>query len=98
MSDLDERLRANGMLTVEEVLQPLNRFQVHAGMTDLAFFDVWLERKAREYATMRARYELGEKDKSDDLYEWVLAHSGAYHDVLVNFRAALQATTETGGK
>ncbi|MPR62151.1 hypothetical protein D7027_10065 [Ochrobactrum intermedium] len=40
---------------------------------------------------MKAAYDVGRKDEGDDLYEWVLAHYGAFHDVLVNFRAALSS-------
>lgn len=87
-AELDARLTKAGMLTVTQMLGPFTAFQVHAGMSDLAFFEKWLESKVVEYKTMRMRYELGDRDKDDELYEWVLAHSGAYHDVLVNFRAA----------
>lgn len=86
--DLSARLQANGMLSIKEMLRPLHKFQVHAGMDSLSAFEGWLEVKCREYTSMHARYELGDRDKDDDLYEWVLAHSGAYHDALVNFRAA----------
>lgn len=87
-ADLDTRLTAAGLLPLSQMLAPMNRFQVHAGMDDLKFFETWLERKVREYTAMQARYDLGDRDKKDDLYEWVIAHAGAYHDVLVNFRAA----------
>lgn len=86
--DLSARLQANGMFTIEQMLQPLSRFQIHAGMKDLDAFEGWLDAKCREYTSMQARYELGDHDKEDDLYEWIVAHCGAYHDVLVNFRAA----------
>ncbi len=85
---LDERLKANGMLTVEQCLEPASKFHVVAGMTTPEFFEQWLERKCREYISMHARYELGEKEK-DELYEWVLAHMGAFKEVLVNYRAML---------
>lgn len=89
--DLDDRLRAAGMLTVPEMLgkSPLDRWMVHAGMTDLDFFGQWLDRKTEEYARMRVAYELGDKDRSDELYEWVLAHAGAFSAIRANFRAAL---------
>ncbi len=91
--DLNARLKAKGMYSIEELMGelPLDRWRVHSGMTDLKFFGEWLERKAREYLTMKATYDLGDKDENDDLYEWVLAHYGAFHDVLVNFRAAIRA-------
>ena len=91
---LDDQMKDAGMLTIDQMMQPVNQFQVHAGMTDLAFFEVWLERKAREYATMRIPYELGAKSKDHDLFEWVLAHSSVFHEVLVNYRAALKEQPE----
>lgn len=91
--DLNSRLKAKGMYSIDEVMGslPLDKWRVHSGMTDLKFFGEWLERKTRDYYTMRAAYEVGDKDESDELYEWVLAHYGAFHDVLVNFRAALSS-------
>lgn len=92
-ADLDRRLKAAGMYTVGEIMAgtPVDKWRVHSGMDNLQFFGEWLERKAREYKVMTAGYDIGDKDKSDDLYEWSLAHSGAFHDVLVNFRAAIRA-------
>lgn len=91
--DLNARIKAKGMYSIDEMMGslPLDKWRVHSGMTDLKFFGAWLERKTREYCTMRAAYEVGDKDESDELYEWVLAHYGAFHDVLVNFRAALSS-------
>ena len=85
--DLDARLKAAGMLTIEETLRPLNRFQVHAGMRDYDTFASLLVSKARQYARMHAEFTLDDAE-DDDLYEWVIAHSNAYHDALVNFHAA----------
>ncbi|OOC51183.1 hypothetical protein [Brucella intermedia] len=89
--DLNARLKAKGMYSIDEMMGnlPIDKWRVHSGMTDLTFFGEWLERKSREYLTMKAAYDVGDKDESDELYEWVLAHYGAFHDVLVNFRAAL---------
>lgn len=91
--DLNARLKAKGMYSIDEMMGglPLDKWRVHSGMTDLKFFGEWLERKAREYLIMKAAYDVGRKDEGDDLYEWVLAHYGAFHDVLVNFRAALSS-------
>ncbi|NKC29123.1 hypothetical protein HED52_21445 [Ochrobactrum ciceri] len=91
--DLNARLKAKGMYSIDEMMGslPLDKWRVHSGMTDLKFFGEWLERKTRDYCTMHAAYEVGDKDVSDELYEWVLAHYSAFHDVLVNFRAALSS-------
>ncbi|WP_266030351.1 hypothetical protein [Brucella intermedia] len=91
--DLNARLKAKGMYSIDEMMGslPLDKWRVHSGMTDLKFFGEWLERKAREYLIMKAAYDVGREDEGDDLYEWVLAHYGAFSDVLVNFRAALSS-------
>jgi hypothetical protein len=97
---LDERLKAAGMLTVPEMMgvTPLTRWEVHAGMSSLDAFRDWLDRKAAEYLRMKAAYELGDKDKSDDLYEWVLAHSAVFSVVRANFRAAALAPAAEAGR
>lgn len=90
---LDERMKAAGMFTVDEMMgvTPLTRWKVQVGMTDLDAFGEWLDRKASEYLRMKAAYDLGDKDEKDDLYEWVLAHAGAFSSIRENFRAAIAA-------
>jgi hypothetical protein len=99
---LDGRLKAAGMFTVTEMMgqTPLSRWQVHAGMSGLEAFGEWLDRKTAEYTRMRAGYELGDKDKSDELYEWVLAHSAAFATIRANFIAARdrQAAVNVGAR
>lgn len=92
--DLNDRLRAAGMFTIPEMMgeTPLTRWQTHAAMTSLDAFEWWLEAQVRQYLTMKAEYEIGDKPKDDELYEWVLAHSGAFHVIRTNFRAAKAAT------
>lgn len=86
-ADLNKRLTDAGMLTIEQMMQPANHFMIHAGMTDLTFFETWLERKCEEYTRMLARYELGDKPQ-DDMYEWIVSHRATFHEVLINYRAA----------
>lgn len=90
---LGERMKAAGMFTVDEMMgvTPLTRWKVQVGMTDLDAFSEWLDRKASEYLRMKAAYDLGDKDDEDDLYEWVLAHAGAFSSIRENFRAAIAA-------
>lgn len=97
-SSLDERMKAAGMFTVAEMMgvTPLTKWKVQVGMTDLDTFSAWLDRKVSEYLTMKAAYDLGDKDESDELYEWVLAHAGAYSSIRENFRAALASTATEG--
>lgn len=94
---LDERMKAAGMYTVAEMMDvtPLSRWTVQAGMTDLDFFGEWLDRKTSEYIRMKAAYDLGDKDESDELYEWVLAHSGAFSSIRENYRAARSSQSYT---
>ena len=95
---LDERMKAAGMFTVAEMMgvTPMTRWEVHAGMTDLDAFGKWLDMKVSEYLRMRAAYDLGDKDESDELYEWVVAHSAAFSSIRTNFRAASErSTTQT---
>lgn len=89
-ADLDTRMKAAGMMTIDQILStknPINRFMAHTGVTDIKSFEQWLEMRHREFAHMRVKYEL-DKNTKDELYEWVLAHSGALGEVIVNFRKA----------
>ena len=90
-ASLDERLAAAGMYTVGQMLgvTPMTRWATHAGMDSLATFEAWVDRRAAEFLRMKARYELGDKDKDDDLYEWALAHGAAFSEVRTNLKAAL---------
>lgn len=91
---LDERMIEAGMIPLSQLLAgdtPLAKWAAHTGVRDLATFEQWLLMRHREFMTMRASYELGDKDESDELYEWVLAHSGAFSEVVANFRSALAA-------
>ncbi len=87
--NLDERLKAAGMLTVTELLAgtPLDRFCAHVGVTTLKSFEEWLLMRRSEILEMQATMLL-EKKESDGLYEWIIAHSGALAEVITNFRQA----------
>lgn len=94
--DLNARLKAAGMYSIPEMMgvTPLSRWTVQAGMTDLTFFEKWLERRLAQSLRMRVGYELGDNDKDDELYEWVLAHSTVLSEVLENFKAANAASSQ----
>lgn len=88
---LDERMEAAGMIPLSKLLAgdtPLARWQAHTGIRTLAHFEEWLLRRHREFKTMRVEYDLAGKGEDDELYEWVLAHDGAFSEVVANFRAA----------
>lgn len=88
---LDDRLKRAGMLSVAELLKgaPLDAFIKHAGVHDLTTLLQWAEMRRGECLRMMARYDLGEKDKEDELYEWTVAHSAVFTELHVNLRAAL---------
>lgn len=94
---LAERMKAAGMMTVNELLAgaPLDAFHRHAGVNSLETFGQWLEMRRREYVTMQASRTL-DKREDDDLYEWVLAHAGVFGEVHVNFKAAMAANEKKG--
>src|SRR3546814_463884 len=95
---LDAKTKAADMIPLSELLSgdtPLSKWEAHAGVRDIASFGKWLAMKHREYMRMRVAYELGDKDKADELYEWVLAHTAAYGEVAANFRAALSPKDAT---
>ena len=85
---LQDRMRAAGMLTVDEMLRgaPLDRFIRHAGVSDLETYGQWLDMKCREFLSMQASRDL-DKREDDDLYEWVLAHAAAFQEARINFNA-----------
>lgn len=88
---LDERMKAAGMLSAAELIAgaPLDAFMKHAGVNDLETFGQWLEMRRGECLRMQGRYDLGERDKSDDMYEWTVAHSAVFGEAHVNFKDAL---------
>lgn len=95
---LAERMKAAGMMTVDELLAgaPLDAFTRHAGVNSLEAFGQWLEMRRREYVTMQAKRTL-DKREDDELYEWVLAHAGVFGEVHVNFKAAMSGQDKECG-
>jgi len=96
---LDERMTRAGMIPLTALLNgetPLEKWHTHTGVKDLNTFEQWLMMRYREVMLMRIPYELGEKDKSDEMYEWVLGHVGALTEVVANFRAARKALAQGG--
>ena len=90
IASLDERMKAAGMIPLSELLaggQPLDKWKAHAGVRTPEHFEEWLLGRYTEFMKMRMAYELGDRDRGDDLYEWVFAHASALGEVLVNWRA-----------
>jgi predicted RNA-binding Zn-ribbon protein involved in translation (DUF1610 family) len=87
---LDERMKAAGMIPLSELLKSngaMEKWERHAGMKSFTDFVDWVHRKQREYMTMRMQYELGDKDKNDDLFQWVFAHAAVFNSVATQLRA-----------
>lgn len=89
--ELDKRLEDAGMIAVAEMLRgaPLDGFMTHAGVNSPETFGQWLEMRRAEMLRLQAGYDLGDKPKGDELYEWVASHSAVLAEVHVNFRAAM---------
>lgn len=88
-TDLSARLKKAGMFTPEELLAgtPLDHWRTHTMVKDLDTFGDYLDMKCREYSTMMAGLQIN-KEEDSELFEWVLAHNGAYSDIRINFKAA----------
>lgn len=97
-ADLDQRMKDAGMIPVSELIRgtPIDKWRVHTGVQDIESFGKYVAMKHREYAIMFSGYELGDKPKDDEMYEWVLGHYAAFCDIHVNFRAALERMNATG--
>ncbi len=89
MSTLDEKLKAAGMLTVEELMKgsPLDGFMTHAGVKDLDTFEQWLKMRQKETLSLKARLTVEGKE-DDELFEWALSHAAVFNEVMINFKAA----------
>ena len=97
--DLDARMRAAGMIPIADHLAgntPMAAWKVRPDMTDLDTFERWVEHQTAEYIRMQARYDLGESDMNDELYEWILARASAFHELLLNLRAARAGNAASG--
>lgn len=99
-ADLATRMKAAGMMSVAELLAgaPLDAFTRHAAVKDLQSLLRWAEMRRAECLKAQARYDLGERDKSDDLYEWTVAHCAVFTELHVNIRAALAGLPPLAGK
>lgn len=86
---LDAKMEARGMIPLSKMLKShgeMEKWLQHAGVRSFDDFTQWVAMKQREYMTLRMRYEVGDKDKSDDIYEWVFAHAAAFDAVATELR------------
>lgn len=92
---LDERMKAAGMIPLSQLLEqnPAGRFSVHTGVTDLASFEQWLQKRHKEMLTRQIEMTLDGQEK-DELFEWIFSHAAAFSEVTANFRAALAGEKE----
>ena len=88
-SELDAEMKAAGMVPLSEMLAniPLARWMKHTGVTDLDSFEAWLKMRREEMLRMQAEMSL-DKNESDEMFEWVVAHVAVFSEVLCNFQAA----------
>lgn len=94
IAELDARMQAAGMFPLSEMLKniPLAKWITHAAVKDMESFEAWLHMRRAEMLRMHATMDL-DKRHSDDMYEWVVAHSAVFTEVLCNFQAALGSTS-----
>lgn len=100
VASLDERMKAAGMIPLSDLLAgntPLEKWMAHTGVRDLDSFEQWLQMRQREIGHLMAAYELGDKDKTDELYEWVHSHFAAFGEVAANFRAMKERSPAPAG-
>ncbi|MBO9428307.1 hypothetical protein [Sulfitobacter sp. R18_1] len=89
LAALDAKMEARGMIPLSKMLKShgeMEKWMKHAGVGSFDDFTHWVAMKQREYMTLRMRYEVGDKDKSDDIYEWVFAHAAAFDAVATELR------------
>lgn len=99
-ASLNERMLAAGMFSAIQLLaeKPMDAFIRHAGVSDLATFQQWLEMKRTQFIKMQARLELAKRE-DDELFEWVMSHAATFSEVMINFRAAYrQEQASTGAE
>ena len=96
LASISERMVAAGMVSLDEAVSPncLTKFNVHSGMTDLDFYEIWLERKAKQYIAMQAAHQTGEHVLDDDMFQFILGKAGMAKTALENYRAALKGGAE----
>lgn len=90
-NELNRKMRDAGMVSFDDLMNfrlPSDRFMTNNQVVDMESFEAWLEQKTSEYILMRIRYELEEKDKDDDLYEWIVSRAGTFREILMNFKKA----------
>jgi len=89
MDLLAQRMKEAGMMSIEEMVgnTPLSAMRAHRGVTDLEKFEEWLIMRRKEFLSMQIGMTLDKKE-DDEMYEWTLAHSAVFAEVLANFRQA----------
>lgn len=89
---LDVRMKEAGMITLTEIWSgmPIDNFIKTKEVTTLDYFEKWLESRYKEVSSMFAKRTV-EKEEDDDMYEWVLAHSAVFKEVLLNFKQVKQS-------
>ncbi len=92
LGSVSDRMVAAGMMSLDEAVSAnaLTRLNVHSGMTDLHFYEVWLERTAKKCIAMQAAHQTGENVLNDGLIDFVMGKAEMARSALENYRAALK--------
>lgn len=95
--DIDAQLKANGMLTVEELMTgkyPMQKFMVSNEVHDLDSFGRWLTRKCLEYQTMNARMTLGldsyDESERAEMKEYLNTKAAVFLEIFENYKSATE--------
>jgi len=90
MSDIDERMKAAGMMSITEMLakNSMDEWHANTGVRNLDDFENWIQMKRGEMLRLQASIELDGED--NDLYEWTIAHVAVLGEVMANFRQAME--------
>lgn len=97
MTDLEAKMKAAGMLSIEEILAGnlMGKFSTHAAVVDLPSLKWWVDSQHEQYLRMRLEYEVGNREK-DDLYEWVFAHSAVFGTIADHMKKAMPSLEPEG--
>lgn len=102
-SDITGRLKAQGMLTPEEILAGFSKYEIHAAMDGTDFFEEWLRKKALQYIGHASKHFLDQREQGADYKEtgiedFILGKSSAFREVYINYMEAKRCESEKKNK
>jgi hypothetical protein len=87
---LDERMKAAGMISLDDMLNgktPMEFWSRHTSVKDFDTFEAWMRMRYRELLSLKALYDLGEPD-AYNLKQHIESSAGAFGEIMSNWRAA----------